>query len=113
MKERTIRIATRFGIYDRLKKLEQQLIDDVFYVESVDFDVDGWLDDMHQVIILVKYNIPVTLPNYFEVRRQTLSEILTIAGSYGLNRSGDVIEDHGEHWYIVRDCDSTWGTLQK
>lgn len=100
-------IATRFGLYDRIKSLEDALLA-VDGVVEVEFDLRGFFDHIMQVIIVPKYDIPVRLPNYYEVRREHLSNILRVTRDFGLLPSGDSIEDYGEHWYIVRDCDNTW-----
>lgn len=107
MRDREAEVAKRFGVYDRIKSLEDALLA-VDGVVEVEFDLDGFWDNMMCVIIIPKYNIPVRLENYFEVRRQHLNNILKVTRDFGLLPSGDRIEDYGEHWYIVRDCDSTW-----
>lgn len=107
MRQRSIKTAERFGVLDRMSALERALLK-LDRVSEVEFSLDGFYDGIMQVIICPKYDIPATLPNYFEVRRTVLQNILEVARSFGLRPSGDIIEDYGEHWYIVRDCDKTW-----
>ena len=107
MKKHDEEIANQFGLYDRIKSLEDALLA-VDGVVEVEFDLCGFLDNIRQVIIIPKYNIPVKLENYYEVRRQHLNNILKVTRDFGLLPSGDRIEDYGEHWYIVRDCDESW-----
>ena len=112
MRNREAEVAKRFGIYDRVKALEDALLE-VDGVVEVEFDLDGFWDDMRCVILVIKYDIPVKLPNYFEVRRAHLDSILKVCRDFGLRPSGDRIEDYGEHWYIVRDCDKSWTESNK
>lgn len=91
----------------RLANLERELhkIDGVVEVE---FDLDGFLDKIWHVILLVKYDIPVNQQDYFALKRANLAAILKVCKDYDLFQSGDVIEDYGEHWYIVRNCGVSW-----
>lgn len=107
MKERTVEQAKRHGLLDRLQKFESDLLR-IDGVTSIDFDLSGFEDTIDQVIILAGYDIPVTLPNYYEVRRRMLTSIIETAHEYGLHQSGDAIEDYGAHFYIVRNCDNRW-----
>lgn len=107
MKERTIKTAKEFSILDRVEKLERELLS-IDGVTKVDFDLDGFYDDIHYVIFLTKYDIPVTLENYFETRQQMVKNILEVANNNGLKRTGDRIEDYGEWFYFVTSCGSRW-----
>lgn len=107
MKKSTLETAKHFGILERVENLEKRLLD-IEHVVSVDFDLDGFWSDIHQVIILPEYDIPVNLPNYYDVRSQMLQEVLAVAREFGLGPSGDAIEDYGRHYYIVRACDASW-----
>ena len=107
MREREINTARHFGFLDRMEQLEGKLLE-IDHVVSVDFDIDGFWSNIRQVIIIPQYDIPVRLPDYYAVRRRMLTEIIDMARSFGLIPSGDSIEDYGEHFYIVRDCDGSW-----
>lgn len=107
MRERNEKTAKRFGVYDRIKALEDALLN-IDCITEVDFDLDGFYDHIMQVILVPEYNIPGNLENYWDVRRTTMDSILAVAREFGLRPSGDVIEDYGKHWYIVRSCDSSW-----
>lgn len=107
MKEREIETAKRFGVLDRIEALEKELLN-IEHVAEVEFDLDCFWSDIRQVIILPKYDIDVRLENYYEVRREMLQKVLDVAKSFGLGPSGDRIEDYGEHYYIVRQCDNSW-----
>ena len=111
MHERDLETAKHFGISERMEDLEKELRK-IQHVVDVDFDLNGFWSDINQVIIVPKYDIPVSLSNYYDVRQEMLKQIVAVANSFGLHNSGDRIEDYGEHLYIVRDCDSTW-QLQK
>ena len=108
MKERTLRTAKEFSILDKVEKLEKELLS-IDGVTEVDFDLDGFYDGLNHVIFLTKYNIPVALENYFEVRKQMVKDILRVANENGLKRTGDNIEDYGEWFYFVTSCGNRWG----
>lgn len=110
MRERDRQTAERFGILERVEDLERELLK-VDHVVGVEFDLDGFYSDIYQVIVLPEYDIPVTAPDYFDVRKRMLNEVLAITREHGLNPSGDGIEDYGKHYYIVRDCDKSWKEL--
>ena len=110
MRERDRHTAERFGILERVEDLERELLK-IDHVVGVEFDLDGWYSDIYQVIVLPEYDIPVTTPDYFTVRKDMLREILAVTREFGLNPSGDSIEDYGKHYYIVRDCDKSWKEL--
>jgi len=107
MRHREQETARKFGVLERLEQLQEKL-KEIDYVADVEFDLDGFWSSIRQVIMLLNYDIPIALPNYFEVRREMLKQILEVASSFGLLPSGDRIEDYGEHFYIVRACDSSW-----
>lgn len=111
MRERDMKTAKIFGVLERIQEFEKKILE-VNHVVDVEFDLDGFWSDIRQVIFLPKYDIPVDLPDYYAVRRAMLEEVLGVAKEFGLNPSGDRIEDYGEHFYIVRDCDNSW-VLQK
>lgn len=53
MKERELRTAIKFNIVDKVEKLENELLK-IEGVTEIDFDLDGFYDDMHQVIFFDK-----------------------------------------------------------
>ena len=110
MRERDRLTAERFGIFDRVEALEQALLQ-IDRVVGVEFDLDGFYSDIFQVIVVPEYDIPVTTPDYFDVRQKMLHEVLSVTREHGLMPSGDSIEDYGKHYYIVRNCDKSWKEL--
>lgn len=58
MNGETTRIAERYGITDKCASLEQDLMN-IDGVTSVEFDLNGFLDDIHQVIVLVGYDFRI------------------------------------------------------
>lgn len=107
MKDRTIKTAERFDILAKVEKLEAELLK-VDGVIEVDFDIDGFYDDIRHVIFLTKYDIPVTLENYFEARKNLIRNVLEVAKNNGLKRTEDSIEDYGEWFYFVTSCGDRW-----
>lgn len=103
MEERELRAAKKFGILDKCQELEQELLQ-IGRVKKIEFDLDGFYSNIYQVIILATYDIPVTLENYFETRKEVVNNIINVAGTYGLTRTEDRIEDYGTAFYFVFRC---------
>lgn len=101
LREHERETAEHFGILDSIEKLRSDLMD-IDGVIDVDFDLDGFWSDIHQVIFLPKYLLP--LDGYYAARNEMVRNILECAGRHGLTRTGDPIEDYGNHLYFVTDC---------
>lgn len=96
-------IAKEYGISEKIGALEKALLS-IKGVVNVDFDLNGYLDDIYEVIIIPKYSVlPVDWKSddYYAKRKKVLQNILRKARAAGLKRTEDVIEDMGEHFYIV------------
>mgnify|MGYP003318112385 FL=1 len=100
LNERNRRTAEKCGILPLVEKLQADLMT-IEGVEDVDFDLDGFLDNIPYVIFLPKYNLP--MDGFYTRRKAMLREILEIAARNGLVRTEDSIEDYGEHLYIVTE----------
>lgn len=100
MREREIATAERYGILQRIKSIEADLLQIKFAV-GVEFDLDGFYDDLDTVIILVKYDIPIASDTYFKDRKTLLISVIEKVKEYGLKRTTDRIEDYGAHFYFV------------
>ena len=100
--------AKRFGILDKMEKLEKDLLSVENASNFIDFDLNGFYDDMKQVIVIIGYNIPVGTENYFEVRRRFVVDVLEVAKENGLSRTEDRIEECSGCFYIVFKHDDTW-----
>lgn len=100
LNERNRKTAETYGILPLVEKLQARLLA-LEGVEDVDFDLDGFWDNIPYVIFLPKYNI--TGDAYYKRRRVLLTKILYEAENIGLFRTGDSIEDYGEHFYIVTE----------
>lgn len=107
MRERTIKTAEQFSILNKVENLEKDLMA-VDGVADVEFDLDGFYDNMNQVIVLTKYNIQGSAGKYFKKRRQLLCDVQDVAYTHDLRRTGDRIEDYGEHFYFVFTCGDKW-----
>lgn len=118
MRDRDINIAKQFGILERCKAFESDLlkIKDIVPGKSDDgipFDLSGFLDDILYVIIVPKYSIRANRDDYWEARNQLKQNVIALAEKYDLHRTEDRIEDYGEHFYFVFRCGATWQkTLQ-
>ena len=109
MRTREIKTAERFGILERCRAFEKDLlaIGDVVPDKSDDgvpFDLSGLYDDIFQVIIVPKYAIRVDRDDYWEARKRLKRRVIALAEKYDLRRTEDPIEDHGEHFYFVFRC---------
>lgn len=82
-------------------------------VTEIKFDLDGFWSDIYQVIILTKYDIPVSLNNYYEIRKSIINQIVEIAEGNFLKRTEDAIEDYGEHFYFVFECMKEWKVMKR
>lgn len=103
LREREQKTADAFGITYRIGELKRDLLS-VDGVVDVEFDLDGYWSDIRQIILLPKYAIPVRSEDYYQRRRTMIERILEVCARRGLTRSGDRVEDYGEHLYIVADC---------
>ena len=99
-------LAAKFGILDKMQNLENALLD-IDGISEIKFDIDNY-PDLRQVILIPRYEVRSCCDSYFIRRRSQLEQIISTCLEHGLCGSGDMIEDYGEHWYIVRDCDRTW-----
>lgn len=100
--ERQRKTAERFGLTEKIEKFQRELLE-IEYIEDVEFDLDGIYDDINEVIILTKYNIPVSAENYYSLRRKMTEEALETANKNGLRKTQDEIEDYGEWLYFVTE----------
>lgn len=102
MKEETTRIAERYGLTEKCEMLEHDLLG-IDGVTGVEFDLNGFLDDIHQMIVLVGYD-------FHKVKSKTKFAVYIIieACFHDLKTSGDQVEDYGEHLYFVFDCGQSW-----
>ena len=77
MNENEIKIAERFNILDKCQKLEKDFLQ-LSRITKVEFDLNGLYDNIYQVIILVKYEIPMELgpKKYFRIRTNILKKVL-------------------------------------
>ncbi len=105
LREREQHTADHFGITNLIEALKADLLT-IQGVTSVEFDLDGFWDDLNQVIILTGYNIP--LRTYYSARRQMIESIVSTAAAHSLTRTADRIEDYGAHLYFVFSCDKRW-----
>lgn len=100
MKDRYIAIAETYGILHRIKSIEADLFG-IKHVGDVEFNLDGFYDDLDEVIILVRYDIPIASDTYFKDRTALIMSVIEKAKEHGLKRTLDKIEDYGRHFYFV------------
>jgi len=113
--ERTKAIADRLGIVPQLEKLHRELLE-IPYIVDVEYDIRD-MADIHYLIFLPKRADNFTRddltdfrenfgkPGYVGIYRRTITKVLEVAANNGCTRTNDRIEDYGQHWYIVAECD--------
>lgn len=89
LRGREQRTADYFGITPLIEALKSDLLA-IQGVTSVEFDLDGFWDNLNYVIILTGYEIP--FDNYFAARRQMVDSIISAAAAHGLTRTVDSME---------------------
>lgn len=92
-------IATEFGIIERIKKFESDILS-IDGVVSVDFDLTGLFSNIPYVIFLPEYDIPHS-DSFYENHRRIRQQCVDVASKHGLSRTDDTLEDYGRHFYIV------------
>ena len=102
MNEEATRIAERYGLTEKCQMLERAL-HDIAGTTSVDFDLNGFLDGIHPVIVLVEYDWH-KIRSTLSFARETMREAFRL----DLQKSGDRIEDYGKHLNFVFDCGPSW-----
>lgn len=103
MNDETARIAERYGIAEKCVSFERDLLG-IDGVTGVEFDLNGFLDGIHQVIVLVRYDYR-KIRSTWSVAGKVVEKALLY---HDLNDSGDLIEDYGEHLYLVFNCGQSW-----
>ena len=112
MRERDIKTAEKFGILERCKAFEDDLlkIKDIVpdkFDDGIPFDLNGFLDNIYQVIIVPQFDIRGNRDDYWEAHRQLRKNVVALAKKYDLHLT-DRIEDQGTHNYFVFCCGKTW-----
>ena len=109
MKERTQRIIEEYNLNEKIESLTKDLLS-IPYAVDVEYDLDSFLDNIPQVIFLVKYDIPTSMDacDYYKARQGLIFDVIDTAKPHGLRKSEDMIEDYGEHFYFVFYHDKSW-----
>ncbi len=95
------KIAVQYGLTERIGALEKALLS-VKGITEVTFDLNGYLDDIYQVIVIARYRIESgALGDYYRQHGKIPKDMVAAANRLGLCRTSDAIEDMGEHFYIV------------
>ena len=113
MRARDVKIAEQFGLLERCKAFEEDLlkIKDIVPDKSEDgipFDLTGFLSGIYYVIIVPQYDIRADRDDYWKARKHLLESVVALAEKYDLHRTDDRIEDYGAHFYFVFRCGKSW-----
>lgn len=92
--------AKRFGVVERIKTLKSDLLLCRF-VQQVEFGFVAIDDKLSQLIVLTKYDIPLSSPTYYPDRHDLLEDVLHVAKEHGLSIGDDLIVDRATHFYFV------------
>lgn len=65
MDKQTEELAKKTGIKTRLEKIEMELLE-ISGVAGIRFDIRDY-EEIHYIIFLALYNIPVSAPNYYKL----------------------------------------------
>lgn len=98
--EKSRKAAEQFGIMPVIEALERNLLA-LDGISEIEYDLSGFWTDLPSIIFLPKRNLNLSSPDWYGCRSKLLSDVLTVMREHGLERTGDRIEDYGEHWYIV------------
>ena len=106
----SMKTAEKYGKLSEILQLERALLS-VRHCEKVEFDLNGFYDNMNQVIILPFYDIMVNDPQYYSKRTQFKQDIIKVCNRYRLTRTEDTIEDYGSCFYMVfQGINGAWRT---
>lgn len=92
MNDRTAATAARFGISEQCAALQRDLLTLPGAVK-VEFDLDGFYDNLREVIFLVKFDIPVVNKNYYRDLRALRQGVIDTAARHGLTRTPDTEQE--------------------
>ena len=103
MNDETTRIAERYGITEKCASLERDLLS-IDGVTSVEFDLNGFLDDIHQVIVLVGYDFHIVTRKL----RLAVDVVNPACSCMGSKSTATGSRTDGEHLYLVFNCGPSW-----
>ena len=95
----------------RLKKLEKALLS-LKGCSKIEWSLDHFIE-LNEVIFLVKYDLDVTIENYFKPQIKLQESVIETAKKFDLHKTPDRIEDYGRHYYFVFSAGKTWRMLNK
>lgn len=104
---RQLSTAEQAGIREKVEKLGEEILA-IPDVTSIDWDLDGFLSNIYQVIIIIGYDIRANREDYWDARSNLKHRVVDVANEYDLYRTSDPIEDMGEHFYFVFGCMESW-----
>lgn len=113
MRARDAQTAEQFGILERCRAFEKELLQIKGIVpdesdDGIPFDLNGFLSSIFQVIIVPRYDIGADRDDYWEARKQLKERVIALAEKYDLHRTDDCIGDQGRHFYFVFRCGASW-----
>lgn len=94
------RTAEAFGMLEKVESLEKDLLK-VPGVVEVEFDLDGFYDNLNEVIFVAKYDIPQKGREFLNKAAELKNDVIQTAAKHNLVKSPDGIEDYGNHFYFV------------
>lgn len=98
--DRQKKTAETLGMLEKVENLEKDLLTIPGVVE-IDFDLDGFYDNLNEVVFSAKYDIPPNDKEYFNKAAALQRDVIQTAEKHNLAKLPDRIEDYGEHFYFV------------
>lgn len=100
--EKQRKIADKYGWADKIGRFQENLLK-VQYIEDVVFDLSDLCEPriIKYITFITKYDIPLSVDNYYKLRLNMTNEILQAINKSGFKKTQDKIEDYGEHLYFV------------
>jgi len=104
-----INIAEWFGIDKKVSALVDKL-NTMPNVESIDFDLNGYLDRIYEVILIITFReTPESKEmGFYKAKDKFLKDVLKKCKSLGLKRTSDRIEEYGDYSYYIVFDSSSW-----
>lgn len=93
-------------IESNIKKLQNELLS-IQGITDVKFNLDKFYHETYRFIVLIQYDIPRKLRNYYDVHTSLKNNIIHTAKKHGLQTTNDTIDDYGTEFY----CTFTYNKL--
>lgn len=103
-------LAIKYNIKDNLDKLTSDLMN-IQNVTKVEYDLDGYLDNINAPITLVHYDIAEkeSASEYIDAEKELKEQVLSVMKENGVNVELEEFENNDTYFYIVA-YSTNWNT---